>query len=78
MKKYLMASNSFDYGTVYKFRIYYEDGLDDIDKQYRYVLAKTEYEAVNKLEAYNQYMTRLGFASFTFGDPVVEDENIII
>lgn len=59
--------------------IYAEQGkIETVDIQHRYVVAKTEEEAREKLKAYNKRMVADGFMAFTTGKCVVDTENVIV
>lgn len=60
--------------TVFKYNILYNDG----DKQERYVIAETEDEAEQKIEAHRQQMVKDGFADFRYYGGWVEIEGVIV
>lgn len=62
--------------TVFCFKIRF-DGDDDI--QMRYVLARTEEQAVRKIEDYRKGLVERGFADLIYSlNPTVELENVIV
>lgn len=64
--------------TVFKYTIRYEDS-DIYGKQYRYVVANSEEEANEKIEAYRKHLVSVGFADFEIEcNPIVEIDNVII
>lgn len=60
--------------TVYKYNIFF-DGDDD--KQERFVVARDEFEADDKMERYRKNLAKRGFANFRFFGPWVEIETVI-
>lgn len=61
--------------TVFTFKCWYEG---DDERQERYVLAKSEEEAIKKMELYTESLFNRGFGNLIFADPIVELENVII
>lgn len=68
--------------TVFSFRIFHttkDNQIDDINEvQYRYVVASTEEEAIEKIDAHRIEMINNGFSNFIFNDPTVEIDSVII
>lgn len=65
--------------TLYKFTIWYEDSDFENDTlQNRYVVAESEEEAREKLQAENLRMGKLGFAVFEIGRCTIEANDVII
>lgn len=63
--------------TVFTFNIFYENDFDSIQK--RYVLANTEEEAEQKLEAYYDELSKEGFLKPTvIAGGTVELDNVIV
>jgi hypothetical protein len=60
--------------TVYKYNIFF-DG--DEDKQERFVVARDEFEADDKIERYRKNLVKRGFSNFQFFGPWVEIDNVI-
>ncbi len=62
--------------TVFEIKAHWEGDLDDI--QYRYVVAETEAEAIEKFEAYNAQQVEKGFCRLIMIDyPIVEIDYVI-
>lgn len=61
--------------NVYIFTIIYDEWAIDI--QDRYVVAKTQDEAYEKLEKYNEKQVKKGFARFRIGRCEVYIEDVI-
>lgn len=61
--------------SVFRYNIFFEG---DTDKQERYVVAETEQEAEQKMEAYRQQMIKDGFSDFTYCGGWVEIYGVIV
>jgi hypothetical protein len=60
--------------TVYKYNIFF---AGDDDKQVRFVVARDEFEADDKMERYRKNLVKRGFADFQFFGPLVEIDNVV-
>lgn len=60
--------------TIFRFNIFYGQ---ETEKQVRFVMANTEEEAVNKMEANRKQEIEKGYSDFSYVGGWVEMENVI-